>query len=464
VAPRIRFFRGKNGQRIAYATDGDGPFLIFPSWWVSHVERDFADPSFRDFFVRLAERTTVVRYDRPGVGLSDRERPAGDDLADDLDDLERLVEELGAEKVALLGISCGGPLAVAYAARHPQRTSHLVLYGAYECGARLATDEVKAAMIGLVRASWGLGSQALADVFGAEMSSEQRKAFVAAQREAASAEMAATLLELTYRLDVAAEAAEVRVPTLVLHRKHDRAIHFDRGRHLAALIPGATLQPLEGSSHLPWVGEVGPLLDAVLAFVAPVEGGERPDGPDGPDGRDGNDENDENTFVRQGDVWIVRFAGRAAYLKHARGMADLGMLLSHPGQEIHASVLMDGVEASAAEPILDERARGEIKARLLALDEEVRDAEARGDGAALRAAEEREALISELRAATGLGGRRRTLADPAERARKAVSARIRESIDKLRGPLPELGRHLDEAIATGMFCSYAPARPCRWRL
>jgi pimeloyl-ACP methyl ester carboxylesterase len=448
VAPRIRFFRGKHGRRIAYATDGSGPYLILPAWWVSHVERDLAEPSFRDFFTRLAERTTVVRYDRPGVGLSDRERPAAGELSDDLGDLESLVDELDAEKVALLGISSGGPLAVAYAARHPRRTSHLVLYGAYECGARLATDEVKAAMIALVRASWGLGSQTLADVFAAEMSSEQRRAFVAIQREAASADMAAMLLELTYRLDVSDDAADVRVPTLVLHRRNDRAIHFDRGRSLAALIPGATLQPLEGSSHLPWVGETGPLLDAVLAFVASARGGETAD---------------ENAFVRQGEVWIVRFAGRASYLKHTRGMSDLGQLLSHPGQEIHASVLMDSVGASGADPILDDRARGEIKARLLALDEEVRDAEARGDGAALRAAEERAALISELRAATGLGGRRRVLADPAERARKAVSARIRESIDKLRGPLPELGRHLDETIVTGTFCSYTPAQPCRWR-
>src|SRR5262249_31644098 len=183
--------------------------------------------------------------------------------------------------------------------------------------------------------------------------------------------------------------------------------------------------------------------------VAPSESGERAD---------------ENAFLRQGDVWIVRFAGRESYLKHTRGLADLGVLLSNPGREIHASVLMDSVEASAGEPVLDERRRAASKARLPALDEEVREAEARGDAAALRAAEEREALISELRAATGLGGRRRVLADPAERARKAVSARIRESIDRLRGPMPELGRHLDEAIVTGTSCSYTPARPCRWRL
>jgi hypothetical protein len=125
---------------------------------------------------------------------------------------------------------------------------------------------------------------------------------------------------------------------------------------------------------------------------------------------------------------------------------------------------MDGVESAPAESVLDERARAEIRAHIEELDERIARAEAAGhEAAARRATDEREQLLRELRAATGLGGRRRTLVDPAERARKAVSGRIRESIEKLRATLPELGGHLDESIATGAFCSYTPARPTRWK-
>jgi len=118
----------------------------------------------------------------------------------------------------------------------------------------------------------------------------------------------------------------------------------------------------------------------------------------------------------------------------------------------------------AADPVLDEQARAEIRGRVQELDARIAAAEQAGAvDAAERADEEREALVRELRAATGLGGRRRALADPAERARKAVSGRIRESIDKLRGVLPELGRHLDASITTGTFCCYAPTQPMVWR-
>src|SRR4029079_2382665 len=117
------FFQGTSGKRIAYAVDGAlpgaRPPLVFPAWWVSHLEHDFDDPAFRGLFCRLAEHMTVVRYDRPGVGLSDRERPQHS-LEDEVANLEALIEALGTERIALLGGSCGGPPAIAYAARHPE--------------------------------------------------------------------------------------------------------------------------------------------------------------------------------------------------------------------------------------------------------------------------------------------------------------------------------------------------------
>ena len=108
MAPRIRFVRGVRGQRIAYAIDGAGPVLLFPAWWVSHVERDLDDPGFRALFSRLAESRTVVRYDRPGVGLSDRNH--GElSLEEELATLEIVADECGDNRLALFGGSCGAP-------------------------------------------------------------------------------------------------------------------------------------------------------------------------------------------------------------------------------------------------------------------------------------------------------------------------------------------------------------------
>jgi pimeloyl-ACP methyl ester carboxylesterase len=459
VTPRIRFFRGEGGRRIAYAVDGAGPVLVLPAWWVSHVERDFAEPPFRDFFERLAARVTVVRYDRWGVGLSDRERTSYR-MADDSSDLEALVAELGAEQVALFGMSSGGPLAVSFAARHSERTSHLVLYGTYLTGATLTTDAFKAAVMGLVRAHWGLGANALAELFAPDLTKEEGQRFAAQQRESASAEMAAALLALTYEMDVREQVDLVRTPTLVLHRSKDRAIPFEHGRELASKVAGATFVPLDGAAHLPWLGDAAVIADAILDFVAPSASAATTKAAAG---------DTQGAFVREGEVWSISFAGRRCHLKHARGLADLAVLLANPNVEIHAMQLMEGlpvtpIARAGADPVLDERARTELRTRLRSLDETIEHAEAVGDGAlALRAGEEREALIRELRAATALRGRPRTLAEPGEKARKAVSGRIREAIAKLRELLPDLAHHFDEAIVTGNFCSYTPSSPVRWR-
>jgi hypothetical protein len=371
-----------------------------------------------------------------------------------------LIGELGAGEVALLGGSCGGPPAITYAARHPERVRRLVLYGAYVCGPRLAPLELQQAMVALVRAHWGLGSKALTDLFAPGHTTEERQRLATQQREAAAPETAAALLELIYRMDVSDVVGGVRVPTLVIHRQGDRAIGFENGRDLAAQLPGATFVPLAGDAHLPWLGDWAAVAEATLAFLVPgtARTGAAPMAA-----------REENALVRAGDVWTVAFGGRQAHLKHARGLVDLALLLARPGEEVAAAELMEGVDAAGrahgpVDPVLDEQARVELRERVQTLDERIAAAEQAGAvQAAERAAEEREALLRELRAATGLGGRRRALADPAERARKAVSGRIRESIDKLRGVLPELARHLDASITTGTFCCYAPEPPTVWR-
>ena len=155
----------------------------------------------------------------------------------------------------MVGGSSGGLAAIAFAARFPERVSRLLLYGAYADGSSITSPEVGEAVVSTVRSHWGLGSRLLADIFLGEANSVEQERLARYQRAAASPEIAAALLELVYRNDVRAELERVRAPTLVVHRRGDRAIPYHLGRELAAAIPGATLIPLEGSAHFPWAGD-----------------------------------------------------------------------------------------------------------------------------------------------------------------------------------------------------------------
>ena len=269
----IRFLQFA-GHRVAYSVTGDGPPLVAPAWWVSHLELDWGLDAFRGLWESVGEGYMVVRYDRLGVGLSDRD-VRGEDLTLDGEValLRAVLDELALEKVVLVGGSSGGLAAIAFAARFPERVSRLLLYGAYADGPSITSPEVRQAVVSTVRSHWGLGSRLLADVFLGEANSVEQERLARYQRAAASPEIAAALLELIYRNDVRAELEGVRVPTLVVHRRGDRAIPYHLGRELAASIPGASLIPLEGSAHFPWAGDwrsVARALRSVLAPEAPL--------------------------------------------------------------------------------------------------------------------------------------------------------------------------------------------------
>ena len=264
---QIRFCSMTAG-RIAYAEVGAGPALVLPAWWVSHLERDWERPDFRAFVEALAARRRVVRYDPLGTGLSDRRREAGHGGLDG--ELEALAAVVGAaelERTALLGISSGACLAAAFAARAPAAVEALVLYGGYARGAEVTAPEVRESLLSVVSAHWGLGSRLLADVFLPEASADELEAFARFQREAAPPETAAAHLGFVYSVDVADELAQIEAPTLVLHRRDDRAIPFELGRALTASIPGARLVTLEGSQHLPWRGDAAAIAAAVGEFL-----------------------------------------------------------------------------------------------------------------------------------------------------------------------------------------------------
>jgi pimeloyl-ACP methyl ester carboxylesterase len=267
----IRFLRF-DGRRVAYELSGTGPPLVAPAWWVSHLELDRRDERVARFWTALARGFTLVRYDQLGVGLSDRLVHEEDlTLERGVALLEALVDQLGLERMTLLGASGGGAAAITLAARRPERVERLLLYGTYADGSEITTAQVQDAIVGAVRAHWGLGSRVLADIFLGDAEPAARERFARFQREAATAETAAALLERIYRLDVRAELARVRAPTLVVHRRHDRAIPYRLGRELAAAVPDATLVPLAGSAHFPWFDDADSVVRALRGGLDPPQ-------------------------------------------------------------------------------------------------------------------------------------------------------------------------------------------------
>jgi pimeloyl-ACP methyl ester carboxylesterase/DNA-binding CsgD family transcriptional regulator len=247
---------------------GEGTPVIAAAWWVSHLELEWRDPAFRSFWGSLGNGYSVVRYDRLGVGVSDREiGPEDLSVERDVAMLGAVLDELGWERAVVIGGSSGGCAAIAFAARFPDRVERLLLYGAYADGGSIAPEQVRAAVVGAVRSHWGLGSRVLADIFLGDVGTPEHERFARFQRAATSAETAAALLEMTYRNDVRGELTQVQAPTLVLHRRSDRAIPYHLGRELAAAIPHATLVPLEGSAHFPWAGDTDSVVRAARSVL-----------------------------------------------------------------------------------------------------------------------------------------------------------------------------------------------------
>lgn len=267
----IRFAQ-VDGRQVAWAVVGAGPPLVMGGWWMSHLELNWRNPEFRAYVQALARHRTVVRYDSPGTGLSDREGPPPVGVDAQVAVLAAVIDAFGAERFDLLAASSGGPIATAYAIDNPERVNRLVNYGSYADGAQVAEAAARESILAVIRKHWGLGSRVLADLFLPTASTAERDAFVEFQREAASAELAAATLESVYEFDIRDRLDRVAVPVVVLHRREDRAIPFRLGQDLAARIPGATFRALEGAEHFPWRGRTREALRAVLAGLGVEEG------------------------------------------------------------------------------------------------------------------------------------------------------------------------------------------------
>lgn len=253
----IKFCTSSDGMRIAYAKTGSGPPLVKVANWLSHLEFDWESPVWRHWLNGLSQHHTLIRYDQRGCGLSDRE---ADRLSIEalVDDLEEVVNDLGLEEFPLLGICSGGPVAYKYALRHPDRVSHLILYGAY--GSK-STDNYSAnkvaeakTMLRLIKIGWGRENPAFRQFFTSlfipEGDSEQMNWFNDLQRVSTTPKMAYRIQHLLFNLNGVTFDDAFNIPTLVLHSRNDAVVPFDDGRDWAAKIPGARFVPLESSNHI----------------------------------------------------------------------------------------------------------------------------------------------------------------------------------------------------------------------
>ena len=265
MTPTIRYCTTPAG-RVAYSTVGSGPALLCDTGWVTHLLRQPELTPFGSFLAALAERFTVIRYDKPGCGLSDRDAI---DLSFDGQVATALAvaDAVSVDRFSLFGASQGGQLAMAIAAHHPDRVDALVVYGTCADGSDLAPPDIRDSIVGLVRAHWGLGLKALLGAFVTDPTADQLAAFTELQRASASASVAARLLEVYYDTNVRGLLPAIQAPTAVLHREGDRGTRFELGRQVAALIPGSTLIPLPGTSHLFYYGDMEAVLQATLGFL-----------------------------------------------------------------------------------------------------------------------------------------------------------------------------------------------------
>jgi pimeloyl-ACP methyl ester carboxylesterase len=248
---------------------GEGPLVLCPAWWVSHVERDWEHPGFRSFFTRLADGFRVVRYDRPGTGLSDRDVPPRTQEAEVLL-LAMLADALGEAQFSMFAVSCAGPVALTYAAAHQERVRRLCLYGSYANGSDVAAPELRDALANLVEAHWGLGSATLTAMFLPGATPQESETFSRNQRDWSSAPKAAELLRLSCNMNAVDVLPRVRTESLVIHRRDDRTIPLEAGRRLAAELPLARFAELDGNVHLPWI-DGDAIADMVHSFLAGKE-------------------------------------------------------------------------------------------------------------------------------------------------------------------------------------------------
>jgi class 3 adenylate cyclase len=269
----------KSGDtHIAYQVSGDGPFdLVFVPGFVSHLEAQWEDPDSATMLRRLSGFSRLIRFDKRGTGLSDR-GPIPT-LEQRMDDVRAVMDAVGSERAALLGISEGGPMSLLFAATYPSRTRSLVLYGSYARRAwapdhpvgRTTSDMEK--LFGVMEREWG-GPVGIETWAPSRVGDERYKRWWSNYlRQAASPGAAISVMRMNMEIDVRHVLSSIRVPTLILHRTGDRLTPVGQGRYLASKVPGAMYVELPGDDHSPFAGDMARLIDEVEEFLTGVRAG-----------------------------------------------------------------------------------------------------------------------------------------------------------------------------------------------
>jgi pimeloyl-ACP methyl ester carboxylesterase/DNA-binding CsgD family transcriptional regulator len=265
VEQEIRFVE-HDGRRVAYATVGDGPLLVFSGRWVTHLEDEWDDPRARGFYEELARGHRVVRYDRLGVGLSDRRLERPPTVESEARLLAAVLDACGGESATLFACSCAGLATAHLASREPGRVAKVVFFGAYASRADIP-EATRRSLVDFVRTNWPLAAQMLAGLFVPSGDGSEIAALSRHKRRAAEADVAAAFLELDLTADLRPLLPTLTMPALVLHRRGDRTVPIGRGRELASLLPNARFVPLSGDSHLPWLDDQRELRRALNGFL-----------------------------------------------------------------------------------------------------------------------------------------------------------------------------------------------------
>jgi pimeloyl-ACP methyl ester carboxylesterase len=358
---QIGFCTTADGARIAYATVGTGPALIVSYHAPSHLGLEWEEPRVRDFWETMGCHHLVVRYDKLGCGLSDRNR-TDFSLDSEVGTIAAIVKALALKSLVLWGQGGqGSAAAIAYAVKFPDRVSHLILCNAQARwhGHTWVGGVDRDIFRALSLSNWRMSSLALAEgVLGSAFDASELQRYLRFRQEAMTPEMAAQMtVAHLYNMDVRDLLPKVSAPTLVAHYRNNRMIPFEAGRELAAGIPGARFVPLEGDAHWFSFNDTRPLQRAIAEFLGdPIEEVGRP-ASDSPKSSSAA-EAAQGVFRKEGEFWTIASWGEVLRLKDVRGLAYIAYLLGHPRAEFHVLSLAStnvGKQGDLAEPVAEEQ-------------------------------------------------------------------------------------------------------------
>jgi len=274
----IRFCTSADGVKLAYAVNGEGPPLVMSTTWLSHLEYQWQSLAWQPWLEAFSHEHRLLRYDSRGCGLSDRD--ASDFSFESwIQDFECVIEAASFRRFDILATCWGGPVAIEYAARHPDRVSRLILYGTYGRGRLVWSDRPKEVdkarvLLDLTRLGWGQENHAFLQVWASHFQPggtlDHLRSWCDQQRAATSPEIAVRLLEIGWNVDVREAARKIKCPVLMIHPERDAVVPIDEGRMLASLIPDCRFVQLDSENHMPLAEEPAwpQLVDEARSFLA----------------------------------------------------------------------------------------------------------------------------------------------------------------------------------------------------